>query len=275
MTSTADTPTELDRLGSPISLQLAGTYRRRVHASLERIWENVFDWEHLAHLHDDSFQACSLIDRGPWGWRVELTPYGAASQTIELQANRADNRYVSTTVEGAGVGTEIRVSLAPVAEHLVDVVVEFLLPETRPDRLAALGAAYTAAYARLWDEDEAMMQARENALSRQNRPDRSSGPLDLGDERAVRANLPLQFKLGGMTYRLLEIEESLVAHATLCPHWFGPLDETPEVDGAIRCPWHGYLFDVESGVCRSHSALKLAEAPQILLTEGRVTAQFA
>ena len=275
MTSTADTPTDLDRLGSQVSLQLAGTYRRRVHASLERIWENVFDWEHLAHLHQDSFQACSLIDRGPWGWRVELTPHGAASQTIELQASRADNRYISTTVEGAGVRTEIRVSLTPVAEHLVDVVVEFLLPETRPDRLAALGVAYTAAYARLWDEDEAMMQARENALSRRNRPDRSSGPLDLGDERAVRANLPMQFKLGGMTYRLLAIEGSLVAHSTLCPHWFGPLDEAAEIAGAIRCPWHGYLFDVESGACRTHSALKLAEAPQILLTEGRVTAQFA
>lgn len=275
MTSIADTPTDLDQLGSPISPQLAGSYRRRVHASLERIWENVFDWEHLAHLHDGSFQACSLLDRGPWGWRVELTPHGAAPQTIELQANRADNRYVSTTVKGTGEGTEIRVSLTPVAEHLVDVVVEFLLPETRPDRLKALGAAYTAAYARLWDEDEAMMQARENALSRCNRADRSSGPLDLGDERAVRANLPMQFKLGGMTYRLLKIENSLVAYSTLCPHWFGPLDEAPVIDGAVRCPWHGYLFDVESGACRTHSALKLAEAPQILLTKGRVTAQFA
>ena len=218
MTSIADTPTDLDRLGSPISLQLAGTYRRHVHAFLERIWENVFDWEHLAHLHNERFRACRLIERGPWGWRVELTPHGAVSQTIELQANRANNRYVSTTVEGAGEGTEIRVSLTPVAEHLVDVLVEFLVPETRPDRLAALGAAYTAAYARLWEEDEAMMQARENALSRRNRPDRSSGSLDLGDERAVHANLPLQFELGGMTYRLLAIEGSLVAHSGLCPH---------------------------------------------------------
>ncbi len=182
-----------------------------MHASLERIWENVFDWEHLAHLHDGSFQACKLLDFGPWGWRAELTPHGGAPQIIKLQATRADNRYVSTTMKGAGEGTEIRISLTPIAEHLVGVVVEFLLPETHPDRLIALGAAYTAAYARLWDEDETMMQARENALSRRNRPDRSSAPLDLGEERAVRTNLPMPFELGGMVFRLVELDGALVA----------------------------------------------------------------
>ena len=52
-------------------LHLAAVYRREVGASLARIWENVFDWEHLAHLHDASFASCGLIDRGAWGWRME------------------------------------------------------------------------------------------------------------------------------------------------------------------------------------------------------------
>lgn len=92
-----------------IELQLAGTYRRRVKASLARIWENVFDWEHLAHLHDGSFAECALIERGTWGWRVDLTPVAGTTQRIEMRANRA-------------------------------------------------GGATTSA--RLWDEDETMLQAR-------------------------------------------------------------------------------------------------------------------
>lgn len=256
-------------------LQIAGTYRRRVGASLARIWENVFDWEHLAHLHDGSFRQCVLVDSGPWGWRVALTVHGAKPQTIALHADRGANRYVSTTLDGKARGTEIRVSLAPIAEHLVDVVVEFHLPEQRPDRLAAFGKSYAAAYATLWDEDEAMMQARERALTRRTQPDRTSPPLDLGDEQAVRAQLPMNFELGGVAFRLVELGGAWIAHAVLCPHWLGPLDDAPIVDGAVRCPWHGYVFDVASGSCQSQPALKLVAPPTIRMVGGRVIAEWS
>lgn len=85
-------------------------------------------------------------------------------------------------------------STEPIDTNLVDVTVEFHLPETRPDRLAALGEAYSAAYAKLWDEDEVMMQARERALARRTTPDRTAPALDLGAEQAVRAMLPMPFR---------------------------------------------------------------------------------
>jgi len=53
---------------------------------------------------------------------------------------------------------------------------------------------------------------------------------------------------------------SLVAHSAVCPHWLGPLKE-PVVDGSIRCPWHGYVFDLVDGRCQSQPALKLALLP--------------
>jgi hypothetical protein len=203
------------------SLHLAGTYRRRVNASLERIWENVFDWEHLAHLHDGSFSDCVLVDSGLWGWSVDLTTLGGTPQRIDLRADREAGRYVSTTIEGSTKGTEIRVVLEPLGTNLVDVTVEFHLPETRPDRLEALGEAYCAAYAKLWDEDEVMMQARERALARRTTPDRTAPALDLGAEQAVRAMLPMPFEFGGAMFRLIELEGSLVAHSAVCPHWLG------------------------------------------------------
>ncbi len=256
------------------ALRLAGTYRRRVNASLERIWENVFDWEHLAHLHDGSFSDCALVDSGPWGWRVDLTARGGTPQRIELRADRAAGRYVSTTIGGTTKGTEIRVALEPIATMLVDVTVEFHLPESRLDRLAALGEAYSAVYARLWDEDEVMMQERERALVRRKAPDRTAPPLDLGDEPSVRARLPVQFELGGTIFRLVDHEGMLFAHSTVCPHWLGPLDGTVVADGSIRCPWHGYVFDVVDGRCRSHPALNLATAPSVRLAGGRVVVEW-
>lgn len=255
-------------------LHLAAVYRRDVGASLARIWENVFDWEHLAHLHDGSFATCGLIDRGTWGWRVTLATMTKPEdlQVIELRADRAAGRYVSTMLEGAGAGTEIRVALAARDPQRTGVVVEFHVPEARSDRLAAIGAAYSAAYARLWDEDEAMMQRRERMLRRPN-VDATVVPVDLGSEDEVRAALPLGFAFAGRPFRLIDLAGTLIAHSSVCPHWLGPLDDAPVADGTVRCPWHGYRFDVGTGVCVSHNAPLLARPPVIHIEDGSVFAR--
>ena len=256
-----------------IDLALAGVYKRTVAASLERIWENVFDWEHLDHLHESSFASCELIERGNVGWRVALTfRGGAATQIIELRADRANGRYVSTTMAGEGAGTEIRVMLTEVARHSTAVRVEFHLPESDSARLARLAEAYRATYARLWDEDEAMMRHREAALAHRERAVTADASLDLGTEAAVRNALPLSFELANVPFRLVELDGSLVAHATVCPHWLGPLAGALVEHGAVRCPWHGYSFDVRSGHCLSGQALKLAPAPTVTVVDGRVLA---
>lgn len=89
-------------------IHLAETYRRRVDASLARIWENVFDW---AHLHDGSFADYVLLDRGAWEWPVEQMAQGGKPQQIERRADHAGGRYTSTTIAGPGTGAEIRVAL--------------------------------------------------------------------------------------------------------------------------------------------------------------------
>ena len=253
-------------------LHSAGEYHRRVGASLERIWENVFDWEHLAYLHNGSFQRCELLAEGEWGWRARLVLAGRPAedgQTIELRADRVAGRYCSTTLSGAAVDTEIRVALTYVAEHETDVTVEFHLPESDPTRLAVLGVGYKAAYARLWDEDEDMMRQREAALSRpRGVPTRL--PLRLGPEGEVRSLLPLPFEWAGEPWRLVELDGELTIHSTICPHWLGPLDDAPVVDGAVRCPWHGYRFDVQSGRCLTKPELRLRPAPSVVVSSGDV-----
>ena len=153
-------------------------------------------------------------------------------------------------------------------------MVEFHIPEKCPQRLAVIGDAYVAAYARLWDEDESMMQARERALARRRMPDFSVPPLDLGETQSVRAALPLKFDFGEVPFRLVDLDGELVAHSTICPHWLGPLDVAPVILSEVRCPWHGYLFDVASGACVAHAALKLSAAPEISLIDGRVVAAW-
>src|SRR5438132_3561836 len=212
----------------PPELALAAIYSREVRAGIERIWENVLDWEHLPALHEIYFNHVALIDIGSWGWRVELTKAGTADRRmlLELQIDRAKARYRVRTLAGEGAGTEIWTLLEPLGPQRTAIEVRFYLPEHRPERLAALGEKYRSSYARLWDQDEAMMMRREALLARSRMRSGGSGAsLALGPLSELRPRLPLLVELDGEPFRILELEDGvLVAHSTICPHWLGPRD---------------------------------------------------
>lgn len=255
------------------NLELAGTYRRRVGASLERIWENVLDWEHLPALHATSFTAVELIDLLSDGWRIRLVAQPgdpAAAQVLRLEIDRACHRYAVTTEIGYGALSEVRVQLEPQGPHDTGVVVDYYVPGYDPARRARIGAGFVEAYERLWDEDEAMMRAREAALSAS---DHAPAPpsLALGPVAAVAPDMVFAF--GRDRFRLVELDGILVAPGVTCPHWLGLLDAVPVDDGCVRCPWHGYRFDVATGRSADGRGMRLAPAPTIVIEAGIVVAR--
>lgn len=149
------------------ALTLVATYRRTIHASLERIWENVRDWEHLPWLHRSSFTSIHLLDQTPTSWRARITmpPANAPREAeIELQFDQANLRYWSRTLAGQGAGGEILTFLKPVDEQTTDIIVEFRAPGVSTKQAEALGAVYVRLYTRLWDEDERMMKRRQDLI---------------------------------------------------------------------------------------------------------------
>ncbi|HEV8712137.1 MAG TPA: hypothetical protein VGX03_04830 [Candidatus Binatia bacterium] len=152
---------------STAPLTLVATYRRTIHASLERIWENVRDWEHLPWLHRSSFSSIRLLEQTPDSWRARITmpPASAPREAvIELQLDQANRRYWSRTLEGQGTGGEILTCLKPLDERTTDIVVEFWVSGVSAKQAEAVGAAYLRLYARLWDEDERMMMRRQELI---------------------------------------------------------------------------------------------------------------
>jgi nitrite reductase/ring-hydroxylating ferredoxin subunit len=257
-----------ERLRVAPSLELAMTWRREVRAGIERIWENVFDWEHLPVLHEMYFNAAELIEIGDWGWRVALTKNPGTpdrSMVLEMRADREKARYRVQTLSGDGAGTEIWTLLTPLAPHRTAVEVRYYLPERRPERLAALTDKYRASCARLWNEDEAMMIRREEMMTRASAERRrSEKPVPLGPSAELRQRLPLLVEYEGEPFRIVEGEDgSLLAHATICPHWLGPLDEAAPQNGILRCPWHGYRFDMRTGESAEGRGYRLAPAPRV------------
>ncbi len=242
-------------------------YRREVRASLDRIWENVLDWEHLPWLHRESFSRIECLQAGRDGWRakVGLAPAKTGQEILlELVLERPALRYVARTLAGPGRGTEIWTRLEPSAPDRTQIEVEFLLPGVRPGQRDALGRAYLQLYALLWDQDESMMTRREAQLAA--RPEGAPpGSLSLGRLAALRERLPLTVELGGRDFRVVELAGELLAHATVCPHRLGPLQDAALEDGCLRCPWHGYRFDLRTGRSADGRRLRLAPAPRVVI----------
>jgi len=216
-------------------LTRVAVYRRLVAASIPRVRENVLDWEHLPWLHPETFAHVRLLERRGDGMRVESSLRGAGSGNlfqIDVAFEPGGLTYHSRTIGGRGSGTDIVTRLEPEGPHATRIAVEFLVPDVAPGRAERIGAGYVRLYSLLWDQDEAMMIRRQAVLD---------GRLeDPG--------------------RVVELDGARVRHATVCPHLGGPLDAALVDGGCVRCPWHGYRFDLRTGRNLDGRALRLETA---------------
>ena len=65
----------------------------------------------------------------------------------------------------------------------------------------------------------------------------------------------------GKDIALFKADGKVHAIYSVCPHQGGPLDEGG-IDGHIvMCPWHGWQFDVTTGVCTFNPAIKVPTFP--------------
>jgi len=261
-------------------LPLIGTYERDLPVSLVRMFENALDWEHLPHLHSDSFESIRCLDAGPWGWHCMAILGGMASGQeveLELRLEGERQRWITRTLSGVGAGTEIWSHVYEQAGGGLKVIVDFFVPDIPEAGRDGVGAYYKALYAQLYDEDVAMMTGRQAALDgrRVPRNEAAGQKIKLGLPEEVGARAPFVFELAGERYRLVELDGDYVAHSVVCPHLLGPLDDAAIVEGALRCPWHGYEFDVITGTCLTGQSCKLAAAPKISKgADGQISAEL-
>jgi nitrite reductase/ring-hydroxylating ferredoxin subunit len=255
----------------------AAVYERELDASIERIWENVLDWEHLPYLHSQSFTSVRMTsqDANHWCGEVGLPDSGGATVELDVRLDRPNLRYTTRTVSGTGAGTAIVTQMFPRTERRTGIRVEFFLPWAPPGAESVIGDIYRNIYVTLWDQDEAMMRERQRgidaAASRGAAP-AAARSVSLGRVRELASKLPMDVELGGRRFRVVSVDGRLHAFDTRCPHLGGPLalpDGPPVLhggslgDGAresceLVCPWHGYHFDLATGRSSDGRGLRMA-----------------
>ena len=257
-------------------LDHVGSYLRRLPVSLDRMYENTLDWQHLPYLHRSSFRSIELEAAGAWGWRATVASGDgrvAAKSLIELRLDRYARRWITRNLDGPHVGAEIWTHVFVVSERVLDIVVDFFVPDVPPVAKDKVGHAYASFYERLYDEDVEMMTERQRQLDQR---------LDGVDESQIievdaAASLPLGVTVSGRQFVLDKLNDAesngsnpWVIYPAQCPHQLGPLENAALIDGVVRCPWHGYEFDVRTGACVSGSHCQFGRMPKITELEGRV-----
>jgi nitrite reductase/ring-hydroxylating ferredoxin subunit len=257
-----------------LNMVQVATYDRLVLAPLERVWENVLDWEHLPYLHETSFDYVELDTGGQWGWRT----WSNADHTdhVELTlANKAN--YVARSYQAGHQISETWTTLTETGDS-TQVQVKFFIPEIEGKKIDKLGELMTSLYTQLWDEDEAMMQQRHKRLH-EHRDDCRERVV--GKEASIRSKLAVgdavTFQIKRREYQLAEVHDRLVAISTICPHLMGPLLSIDTQEGFVRCPWHGYQFDINSGQCvfPEHADCALPAAPELNMSNGNIIASIS
>ena len=257
-------------------LDHVGSYRRRLPVSLDRIYENTLDWQHLPHLHSSSFHSIRIEAAGAWGWRANVASgdgQAASKSRIELRLDRDARRWITRTLAGPHVGAEIWTHVFVVSERVLDIIVDFFVPGVSSDSKDEVGQAYARSYERLYDEDVEMMTQRQRQLDQRLDGVDNSQTIELD----AAAPLPQLVTLSGRQFVLNRLDNAesngpdpWVIYPAQCPHQLGPLKNATLVNGVVRCPWHGYEFDVRSGACVSDSQCQFGRVPKITELKGRV-----
>lgn len=68
-------------------------------------------------------------------------------------------------------------------------------------------------------------------------------------------------EVGDKQIALFHVDGKFVACNNTCPHRGGPLGEGDLAGTVVTCPWHGWQFDVVTGVSPVNPAAKIVTYP--------------
>lgn len=265
---------------STSGLHYLGNYTRDIPVSLSRMMENAYDWEHLPFVHPSSFASIDLIDEGDWGWRCRTTlppAAGGGEQVVELLVDKPNHYWATTVLQGTGEGVQIHTQATDKGTpdgRQIEVDVRFYLPQApETEEQSAMILGYLQAqYQTLYDEDAALMGARQAALDEKKAGTAAlPSTLDLGPVSELDPDAAYLANMKQGRFVVRHYDNQWIAHSAVCPHMLGPLDQAAiDGDGQITCPWHAYQFALDDGAEAKGRCGALLAPPPLRKVDGHL-----
>lgn len=230
------------------------------------MFENIFDWEHLPHVHPSSFSSVRCFHHGAKSLQCEVglwPSFLGLKQNIQVSACEKRLLWIVTIKNGFLKGLTIRSRLTVLGPSAFRVRIYFLAPWPFWHWIV-LGPLLWLSYLKIYAEDEAMILTRQRELDRlktnPNPPQQANQRIGLYTD--IIQKLPYFFVHADHPYLLVMDEGKLKSFEGRCPHMLRPLQDAPIKDNHLRCPWHGYEFSLTTGHCKK-AELSLIPGPKI------------
>lgn len=85
--------------------------------------------------------------------------------------------------------------------------------------------------------------------------------INVAKSKDIPANTGLAVEAHGRTIALYKVDGQVYAIAGLCPHAGGPIAEVSLNGCLAMCPWHGWEFNVKTGICDFNSDITTKTFP--------------
>jgi nitrite reductase/ring-hydroxylating ferredoxin subunit len=85
----------------------------------------------------------------------------------------------------------------------------------------------------------------------------------------LREGWVIEGEAAGCAYAIIQVGGEVRAFDGCCPCTGGPLGFGAIRDGLLVCPWHGWRFDVETGVMAYDDTIRIARFP-VKVEDGEV-----
>ena len=72
--------------------------------------------------------------------------------------------------------------------------------------------------------------------------------IDVAASDAIKDNMAMEVVFGTQIVAIFRVDGALYALDGMCAHQGGPIAEGNIQDGCVTCPWHGWQYELATGI---------------------------
>lgn len=94
--------------------------------------------------------------------------------------------------------------------------------------------------------------------------------LKVAEKKDIAEGKMIGFSIAGSPVLLANVGGRYYAMDSICPHAHAPLEDGSLEGTTVKCPWHGSIFDLETGMCNSGPAVIDKKVYSVKVEEGAI-----
>ena len=97
--------------------------------------------------------------------------------------------------------------------------------------------------------------------------------VDAGPADALDTDRAIEVLVNGQVIAIFRTQQGLFAMDSMCAHQGGPIAEGTVANGCVTCPWHGWQYELDTGI-QTINRQPLQDTYPVRERDGRLEIEF-